>query len=79
VKTTIEIPDDLADRARRCAAASGTTLRSVIEEALRRELDRRDTPHSWTADPSLTFGAAGLTQHATAMSWAEIRDLAMPR
>jgi predicted transcriptional regulator len=79
VKTTIEIPDDLADRARRCAAESQTTLRSLMEEALRRGLDRRQTPAIWTADPSLTFGAAGLTQQSAAMSWAELRDLAMQR
>ena len=61
MKTTIELPDDLAAAARRCAAESGTTLRSVIEEALRRELARRELPPEWQADASLTFGEGGLT------------------
>jgi len=34
-KTTIELPDELADQARRCAAQWGTTMRSLIEDALR--------------------------------------------
>jgi predicted transcriptional regulator len=35
VKTTIEIADDLADKARQLAAARGITFRAVIEEGLR--------------------------------------------
>ena len=79
MKTTIELPDDLAAQARRCAAESGTTLRSVIEEALRRELARRQATPGWRANPDLAFGSGGLTESAAALSWAEIRDLAMQR
>lgn len=35
MKTTIEIDDRLLERARRQATARGTTLRAVIEDALR--------------------------------------------
>ncbi|HYD49539.1 MAG TPA: type II toxin-antitoxin system VapB family antitoxin [Terriglobales bacterium] len=35
MKTTIEIDDRLLERAKRQAAARGTTLRAVIEDALR--------------------------------------------
>ena len=79
VKTTIELPDDLAAQARRCAAESGTTLRSVIEEALRRELARRQHPVEWKADADLAYGSGGLSPTARSMSWAELRDLAMQR
>lgn len=79
MKTTIELPDDLAAAARRCAANSGTTLRSVIEEALRRELARREEPQAWRPDADFTFGTGGLTPTAAAMSWAELRDVAMQR
>lgn len=75
----IELPDDLAAAARRCAAESGTTLRSVIEEALRRELARRQSPREWRVDPSLTFGEGGLTPWARSMSWSDIREVAMAR
>jgi hypothetical protein len=63
----------------RCAAESGTTLRSVIEEALRRELARRENPVEWQADHDLAFGTGGLSPSAASMSWAELRDLAMQR
>jgi len=79
VKTTIELPDDLAAAARRCAAESGTTLRSVIEEALRRELARRELPREWRADASLTFGEGGLTPWAQSVSWSDLREVAMER
>lgn len=79
MKTTIELPDDLAAAARRCAAESGTTLRSVIEEALRRELARRESPPEWQADASLTFGEGGLTPWAQSVSWSDLREVAMER
>ena len=79
MKTTIELPDDLAAAARRCAAESGTTLKSVIEEALRRELDRRAMPAEWTADAGFAFGDGGLTPWARSVSWSELRDVAMER
>lgn len=79
MKTTIELPDDLAAAARRCAAESGTTLRSVIEEALRRELARRELPPEWQADASLTFGEGGLTPWAQSVSWSDLREVAMER
>jgi len=79
VKTTIELPDDLAAQARRCAAESGTTLRSVIEEALRRELAQRQNPVEWKADHDLAFGSGGLIPAAASMSWAELREGAMQR
>jgi Arc/MetJ family transcription regulator len=41
MKTTIDIADALLDEARAAAAADGSTLRSLVEEALRAQLDRR--------------------------------------
>jgi len=79
VKTTIELPDDLAAHARLCAAAAGTTMRSLIEEALRRELARRQQPESWKPDDALAYGVGGLLPETASLSWAELRDLAMQR
>jgi len=42
VKTTIELPDELLARAKSVAAERRTTLKSMIEHALRRELLERD-------------------------------------
>jgi len=41
MKTTIDLPDDLAAEARAAAAESRTTLREMMITALRTELDRR--------------------------------------
>ena len=78
-KTTIELPDELAERARRCAAEWGTTMRSLIEEALRREIERRAESEAWVPRADLVFTGEGLTEGAATMSWAEIRELATGR
>ena len=41
MKTTIDIADPLFARARAFADRQGTTLRSLVEEGLRRVLDER--------------------------------------
>lgn len=41
MKTTLEIDDRLLERAKRFAVAQGTTLRAVVEDALRARLAPR--------------------------------------
>jgi hypothetical protein len=41
MKTTIELPDDLARRAKGLAAEQGTTLRELVVQGLRQEVERR--------------------------------------
>ena len=41
MKTTLEIDDRLLERAKRYAAAQGTTLRAIVEESLRARLAPR--------------------------------------
>ncbi len=41
MKTTLEIDDRLLERAKRYASSQGTTLRAVVEEALRARLAPR--------------------------------------
>lgn len=43
-KTTIEIPDELFDAAKRHAAGRRTTLRTLVERGLRSELRRAGRP-----------------------------------
>jgi predicted transcriptional regulator len=54
MKTTIELPDDLFADAKVTAARRRTTLKAMIEHALRRELYRdeqvRDSSDSFTID-----------------------------
>ena len=78
-KTTIELPDELADEARRCAALCGTTMRSLIEEGLRREIERRSATQTWTPRTDVVFTGEGLTEVAATLSWAEIREMANER
>lgn len=40
MRTTVRLPDELLRRAKRHAAETGQTLTSLIERALRRELQR---------------------------------------
>jgi len=60
MKTTIDIPDPLLDEVRRAAAADGRTVRSLVEEALRRLLEDRVTRQSRTLR-DLSYGSGGLT------------------
>jgi hypothetical protein len=43
-RTTIRLPEELMSRAKRKAAAEGTTLTSLIEKGLRSVLDRQPKP-----------------------------------
>lgn len=44
-RTTVRLPPELLDRARKKAAAEGRTLTSLIEDGLRRELDKPAAAH----------------------------------
>jgi hypothetical protein len=46
MKTTIELDDRLLERAKRYASANGTTLRAVVEDALRARLAPRPEPRA---------------------------------
>ena len=54
-------------------------MRSLIEEALRREIERRAESEAWVPRADLVFTGEGLTEGAATMSWAEIRELANGR
>jgi len=76
VKTTIELPESLLREVKAIAAAEGGTIRSVIEEALRRDLERRQSATRWEPRPDLVVAGQGLTEEAAHLSWAEIRERA---
>ncbi|MFM7148174.1 MAG: hypothetical protein ACKOW5_17845 [Actinomycetales bacterium] len=79
MKVRIEISDELAEQARQSAAEAGTSMRDLLEEALRREVARRQNPGTWEPDPTLAFGSGGLTAAAASLPWGDLRDLAMQR
>ena len=77
MKTTVEISDALLQAAKRMAAERNTTLRTIIEAALRRHLeaaaDEARTP------PRLrrhSFRGRGLQPGLSESDWATIRERA---
>lgn len=73
MKTTIELPDELVEQARRVARNEGRTLRALVEEGLQRSLAARRQAASRELDfPS--YGGSGLTDEFRGVSWSGIRD-----
>ena len=75
MKTTIDIADPLLRRAKSLAARRNTTLRAIIEEALREALrgeQRRPPPRIETH----TFRGRGLQRGLSWDDWAVLRGLA---
>ena len=75
MKTTVEIPNGLLADARKLAARERTTVRSLVEEGLRRVLAaRRDTGAFRLRKAS--FKGRGLQPGAAGSSWERIREMA---
>ncbi len=71
MKTTIDIADDLVQRARKVQREQDLTLRALVEEGLRLALDRHERVE---AEPFrlVTFGRGGLTEEARTLGWQGI-------
>lgn len=73
VKTTIEIADDLFERAQRLARKEKTTFRALTEQGLRLVLkEKGETKRK--LPPLPTGGHGGLTDEFKDKSWQEILD-----
>lgn len=75
MKTTIDIADALAELAKQVAAEEGTTLRSLVEEGLRRVLEERGGRHEFQLRKA-SFKGKGLRPEVKDGSWERIRDMA---
>lgn len=73
MKTTVELPDALLNRARRLAAREGTTIRALVEESLRRVLAEREREPRFKVKP-VTFKGDGLNPELGEGAWEAIRD-----
>lgn len=77
MKTTVEIPNSLLAEIRKLAVQDGTTLKTLMEEGLRRILEerreRRKGKPFKLRDGS--FGGEGLCPEVADGSWEKIRDL----
>ena len=73
-KTSIEIADDLFERAQRVARKEKTTFRSLVEQGLRLVLkEKQAKPVKWKWKP-VTFRGEGLTDEFKNAPWEKIRD-----
>jgi predicted transcriptional regulator len=73
MKTTIELPDELIEQARRVARQERATLRALVEEGLQRSLEaRRQAVRRQLDFPS--YGGSGLTEEFQGVPWSRIRD-----
>jgi hypothetical protein len=74
MKTTIQIPDSLLKEARKIANEERTTLKSLMEEGLRRIVSERRRRGRFKVRKA-TFKGRGLQTHLTGATWDQIRDL----
>ena len=73
VKTTIDISDALLERAKRRARQTGTSLRALVEEGLRRVLQAgADQPRYRLPDRSV--GHSGRPDPLESLFWQDLRD-----
>lgn len=73
MKTTVEIPDALLERARRQARRSGRPVRSLIEEGLRLVLQAESAQASYEL-PDRSVGVEGAPNPLDSLSWQDLRD-----
>ena len=73
MKTTIEIADDLFERAQGFARKEKTTFRALAEQGLRLVLKENETKAK-KLPPLVTVRGEGLTDEFKHASWDKIRD-----
>ncbi len=72
MKTTLDLPDALLDRARQVARSTGRPLRALVEEGLRRVLDQAESPPAYRMEDA-SVGDPNDPDPLEGMSWQEIR------
>lgn len=75
MRTTIRLPDDLLEAAKRHAVDTGRTLTKVIEDALRAALSRQESGPRADAVELPTFGTGGLRPGVDLDDSASLLDL----
>jgi hypothetical protein len=74
MKTTIQIPDSLFEEARKVARRDRTTLKTLVEQGLRRVIAERRKRTKFRLRRA-SFKGEGLQPHLAGASWEQIRDL----
>jgi hypothetical protein len=73
MKTTIELPDDLLERAKVVARRENATLKALIEEGLRMALRARTRRRAEPFEVK-PFHGDGLTPEFADAGWDKVRD-----
>ena len=71
MKTTIQIPDSLFEEMRKLAHREQTTMKSIVEESLRRTISERQRRSRFRLRKA-TFKGNGLQPHLAGTSWDQI-------
>ncbi len=74
MKTTIEIADDLFERAQRLARKEKTSFRALTEAGLRLVISGKHLNHPGRLPPLVTVRGKGLSPEFKNASWQQIRD-----
>lgn len=74
MKTTIEIADDLFERAQRLARKEKTSFRALTEAGLRLVIAGKHLKRPKELPPLVTFGENGSTNEFKDWNWDRIRD-----
>lgn len=74
MKTTVNISEPLLSAAKKLAAEERTTLRALIEEGLRRVLERRQRRGPFQLRRA-SFRGQGLQPDVNEGQWERVRDL----
>ena len=75
MKTTVDIADQLLRKAKKLATKQNTTLKAVIESALREALDSAEHPPQRFCLETHTVDGNGLQQGLSWDDWSAIRSL----
>lgn len=75
MKTTVEISDELLEKAKRLAAKRRTTLRAIIEQSLRNTLKEQRRMETYEL-PDRSVDGQGLQPGFRDKPWSDIRDAA---
>ena len=74
MKTTLDIHDELLDRAKRHARDTRRPLRAVVEEGLRLVLSKESRPDRYVL-PDHSYGGHEIRDPLAAYTWSELRDI----
>lgn len=74
MKTTIEIADDLFERAQGLARREKTTFRALTEQGLRLVLKEKMQRKPKQLPPLVTVRGGGLTEEFKNATWDQLRD-----